>query len=221
MTMLRALLVTDLVCRCARAFQSRRIQLAVLGQTPHVHPTALTTALGIDEVAAAANSAGQTIGSHEGCPDVLLQAWPGASSWPARRRFVIGEVNDSRAPAVIANDLLGRREPLVYRLALLRFAPDDTATLSIARLRRAEETLGRWRFKMAGWHDRTAAPAPPSLESLQTALATDLDTPFVLTQMRRLESDLAVPSGAKFAAFAQLDHMLGLKLSRLVGKYRS
>jgi hypothetical protein len=43
-------------------------------------------------------------------------------------------------------------------------------------------------------------------------LTRQLDTRAVLTALHRLESDHAIPSGAKFQAFTPLDRVLGLEL---------
>jgi hypothetical protein len=110
-------------------------------------------------------------------------------------------------------------DPLALRLALLRFPHLDPAALSAARLRRADETLDRWRFKVASWKDippaRTGARA-----SLLDALVTGFDTATVLRQMHRMEVDHTIASGDKFTAFVELDQVLGLDLRRYVGYIR-
>ena len=70
-----------------------------------------------------------------------------AQSLPGRLR--IGALaTPAHAASVLAD--LRDYEPLAIRLALLRFPYPDEAILSTARLHHAEETLTRWRFKVAG-----------------------------------------------------------------------
>lgn len=115
--------------------------------------------------------------------------------------------------------VLADHDPAALRLALLHFRYADAAVVSAARLRRAEQTLGRWRFKVALWHDMPPAPAVPAIvEAARDALAADLDTPSVLRELHRLEIDQHTASGSKFATFAALDEVLGLDLEHLVGK---
>lgn len=109
----------------------------------------------------------------------------------------------------------------VLRLALLHFRPPEVAALSAARLHRADETLQRWRFKVALWHDTDPAPMPDAFAgAVEAALQDRLDTPEVLLRMHRLEIDLHLPSGSKFAAFMHADRVLGLDLGHLIGKLR-
>ncbi|CCH80150.1 conserved hypothetical protein [Nostocoides japonicum T1-X7] len=111
---------------------------------------------------------------------------------------------------------LDERDPLTLRLALLRTSYAVPAVLSAARLRRAEETLDRWRFKVAYWKDQPTAP-PQGIEDMRDALARDLDTATVLRMLHRLELDHGIPSGAKFATFVDLDRVLALDLRRRCG----
>jgi len=115
--------------------------------------------------------------------------------------------------------VLGEYDSLTLRLALLRFAPARPAALSVARLHRAQQTLERWRYKVALWADMpAAAPVDELLDAAHAVLEASLDTVTVLTQLHRLEVDPRVASGAKFATFARLDAILGLDLGHLVGK---
>lgn len=112
-------------------------------------------------------------------------------------------------------------DPLVLRLALLRFSPSEYATLTTARLHRAEETLQRWRFKVAGWANMPPAAMPREpADAMREALSTDLDTGTVLKLLHHMEVDLQLPSGSKFVTFMYLDQVLGLDLRHLVGKLR-
>ncbi|WP_284293631.1 hypothetical protein [Luteimicrobium album] len=93
--------------------------------------------------------------------------------------------------------------------------------LSVARLHRAEETSHRRRIKVAEWKDMPVAPPPTGLEVVVRELLGDrLDTAAVLTELHRLEVRHQLASGSKFAAFSQVDGLLGLDLCGLVGKLR-
>ena len=71
------------------------------------------------------------------------------------------------------------------------------------------------RFKVAGWKDAPVAP-PNGLDELHAVLTENLDTATALRLLHRLESDLHIASGAKFATFTDLDRILGLDLRRPV-----
>ncbi len=125
------------------------------------------------------------------------------------------------APVTLSVGLTARvvlqdHDPLAVRLALLRCRPDEPAPLSPARLHRAEETLGRWRFKVAGWWHLPRAE-PQDLGAVVEGLARDLDTSLALRTLQHLEADHGVPSGSKFTTFTLLDRVLGLDLGRLIG----
>jgi len=122
-----------------------------------------------------------------------------------------------KPPATEASlaDLLHDHEPRAIRLALLRFGHASTATLSGARLRRADETLYRWQYKVADWHDLPPTPAA-DLDAIRDAVANDLDSARALKLLHRLEVDPETPSGGKYATFCRADDILGLDLRHLV-----
>lgn len=67
----------------------------------------------------------------------------------------------------------------------------------------ADETLQRWRYKVALWADMP--PAPPVgilLDAAREALKANLDAATVPKELHRLEMDSQVASGSKFATFA-------------------
>ena len=119
------------------------------------------------------------------------------------------------------SSLLHDRDPLAVRLALLRVPPPVCVVLSKARLNRADETLQRWRFKVAGWERFRARPpsrheVPPGLASL----ISGCDMAATLTWLHRLEADPRRGSTEKYAAFTEADRVLALDLSLLVGRLR-
>lgn len=110
-------------------------------------------------------------------------------------------------------------DPLALRLALLRIPYGEPAVLTRARLHRADETLHRWRLKVAAWADMPSAPAAREpLDAARAALSADLDTRSVLTGLHHVEIDHDIASGSKFETFAHLDRVLALDLCRLIGQ---
>lgn len=109
-------------------------------------------------------------------------------------------------------------DPLAVKLALLRFPYSSPAVLSAARIRRAAQTLDRWRLKIAGWKDQpNAQPLGIQRCGRCSMLADDLDTDQILRAMHRLEMDHTVPSGAKYRTFIELDQALAIDLHRKCG----
>lgn len=104
---------------------------------------------------------------------------------------------------------------------LLRFPYSTPAVLTPARLHRAEETLRRWRYKVADWADMSSAPMPQQpVDAMRHALAADLDTGTVLKLLHRVEADLHLAAGSKFETFAYMDRVLSLDLCHSVGRRR-
>lgn len=83
--------------------------------------------------------------------------------------------------------LMEEHDPLALHLALLRFGYSTPPVLAPARRHRANETLQRWRYTVADW--------------------TEMRPAFKL--LHRVEVDLNLPSGSKFATFTHLDQALG------------
>lgn len=146
----------------------------------------------------------------------LAEVFPGL---PLPRTLRVGAVILPPSWDRPARTALADHDPAALRLALLHFRYSDTAVLSAARLHRAEQTLGRWRFKIALWHDMPPAPPIPGVvAAARAAFADDLDTPAVLRELHRLEIDQHAASGSKFTTFSSVDRVLGLDLTYLVGK---
>lgn len=144
--------------------------------------------------------------------------WDVSQVWSAARARRIGAVWGHRMDAAHLLELAGA-DQLVLRLALLRFHYLDSAELSVARVHRAEETLLRWRFKMAGWAERPPA-RPVDTQAVIARLIDDLDTGLALRFLHRVETDPQLASGTKFATFVALDRVLALDLAHQVGRLR-
>ncbi|MBB2891931.1 hypothetical protein [Flexivirga oryzae] len=155
------------------------------------------------------------VGPPGGVGTRVLVAPEGSRSRAGERVITIGRVQPDRWNAAQTH-WIDTHDPLAIRVALLRFRPGETAALSPARLRRAFETLERWRFKMSGWKDQPPAPAH-DLATFTAFLVDDLDTPCLLRAMHDLEMDHTVSSGAKYRTFRALDELLAVDLLRKCG----
>jgi hypothetical protein len=214
---LRVLLVADVLMRNLEDLHRRALLLSVVAD-PSADLLAAARALSIrdpftrtESSTAAAELLG---GSTQRTLIVRPRATSGRQPSPLPGRPL--EVGAVGAVPDLA-ELVRGPEVLSVRLALLRFRHDREVSISRARLHRAQETLQRWRSKVADWADMPSAPAPEDIEWPKNAL-DDLDTGAALTWLHRLEVDPRAPSGAKFEAFMVIDRVLALDLSHLVGR---
>lgn len=217
----RVLLVTDVLRRTVTELSGGEVLTTVIeSDSAEIRGGGIDTAarlLGIQEPSFRRTSPADTTAGPPVALTVTLER-AGPTDGAVRRTLRVAPVTPPRRGADLA-DVLDPHEPLSLRLALLRHPYSRPATLSVARLHRAEETLGRWRFKVAGWRDMPSAPGQ-GLAAMRDALTRDVDTGTVLRRLHRLEIDPGIPSGSKFATFVTLDHVLGLDLSRHFGKPR-
>jgi hypothetical protein len=108
-------------------------------------------------------------------------------------------------------------EPLAVRLTLMRHrywepAPGGAAAADT-------ETLARWRALVARWaRSPSGAMSREHVDAVTGALGNDLDTVTALRALDELAGDPEVPDGVKFETFAAADRLLGLDLTRDVGK---
>jgi hypothetical protein len=231
-TAVRVLLLADVLTRFAEFLQEWPVTVARVDH--EATPPAVTrwaTAIGVGERTLSATRASSVRSPAGMGPEpaastadltVLVTSDPGQGQGSSDRSIAVARAYlDGCADSCDVWGRGGDPDPLALRLALLRFASPETARLSHARLRRADETLRRWRLKVSDWHDMPSSAAPPdTAASIHRHLAARLDTRAVLTLLHRLEVDHAIPSGAKFAMFTAADHVLALDLSRLVGRVR-
>lgn len=105
------------------------------------------------------------------------------------------------------------------RLALLACPRREPLRLDEAALADAEDTLRRWRGSVATWATRPSGPIPdPVRQQLRAAWEDDLDVPAVLAVLRKVETSGTVPDGARFETYAYADRLLGLELTRDIGR---
>ncbi|MFF2993034.1 hypothetical protein ACFVTC_00415 [Streptomyces sp. NPDC057950] len=113
----------------------------------------------------------------------------------------------------------GTADPSLLRMILLAAPRRQSLDLAAADLDGARETLGRWREAVAGWATRPSKPVPEHVrQELRAAWEDDLDVPAVLEVLRRVEHAEDVPDGARFETYAYADRLLGLELTRDIGK---
>lgn len=220
-TALRLGLLADVLRRAIQEHLGCRAAVVVVpGPKPPRHTNSeLTRALMIEEPLAVVGSHDEAVEALAGPPDVVVTH--GARPITPPPPFVVGAQASALSEGGSVDAVLERcADPLAVRLALLRFPPTTPAALSLARLHRADETLQRWRFKVAGWADMPTGPSMGG-DSARRELLPGLDTGRILTLLHRVEIDPRIASGSKFASFARHDQVLGLDLCRIVlGRYR-
>lgn len=109
-------------------------------------------------------------------------------------------------------------DPAVLRLVLLSARRETPLRLDTDAVDEARETLTRWRHAVADWARRPSRPVPdPVRTRLRRAWENDLDTPAVLATLHAVETDPALPDGARFETYAYADRLLGLDLVRDIG----
>ncbi|GAB3917882.1 hypothetical protein GCM10027613_19030 [Microlunatus endophyticus] len=225
---MRLLLVADLLRRSIEGIRRRNTALVLL--TNDRPPTTRRSEQGIYlppggfQVKSAQLSTGSAevaMAFSSGSFDTIITSSRPADQLAGRRILRVGAVSSHAGSALheIVADLINE-DPLALKLALLRFHHESPAELSRARAHRAIETLQRWRFKVAGWHDMPRTKPAQQLLTMQRALATNLDSATVLNLMHRIETDPRQPSGYKYAAFRDIDRILALNLGYLIGKRR-
>ena len=106
-------------------------------------------------------------------------------------------------------------DALASRLLVLSCHHAHPVRFGEAELDLAEATLRRWRRDVAAWAHGPAAILPADLvHQARDMFADDLDTPAVLSLLRRVEHDPDLAVGAKFELFVDLDRILALDLVR-------
>lgn len=224
---LRLLLVADVLRRLVEDLQGGLARLVVIGSAAVPSAAAredAARALWIRPPLARTGLPVEAAALLGGPPNIVLApAVPGSAAAgapePGYTLRVATVIPPQGGMGLPPSGLPGGYDPLALRLALLRFPYPGPAVLTTARLHRAEETLWRWRLKVADWEDMPAAPMPQhSVDAMSAALVAGLDTVTVLTLLHRMEVDLHLASGSKFATFAHLDRVLALDLCHLVGR---
>jgi cysteinyl-tRNA synthetase len=118
-------------------------------------------------------------------------------------------MSKSSGNVVLLHDVIEKGfDPLAIRLCFLENKYRSQMDLTWNSIEAADETLKRWRNKMALWGTGTQITVDPEIE---LALNTDLDTSRAIIRLREIEkSDLA----DKGSIFRYADQVLGLDLDR-------
>jgi len=121
------------------------------------------------------------------------------------------KMSKSSGNVVLVSDIMARGiDPLALRLCFLENRYRSQMDLTWNSINAADETLKRWRSKMATWGQTTDISIDPEIES---AFNNDLDTPKVIIRLREIEkSELE----NKRELFLYADQVLGLDLDRPV-----
>jgi cysteinyl-tRNA synthetase len=119
------------------------------------------------------------------------------------------KMSKSSDNVVLVSDIVARGiDPLALRLCFLENRYRSQMDLTWNSINAADETLKRWRNKMASWGESSNV----SVDSeIQAAFNNDLDTPKVVLRLREIEkSNLE----NKRELFMYADQVLGLDLDR-------
>ena len=201
-TGLRVLLVADVLVR-ALEISGTPVWTVLTGTEERAELRARAAALGIrpfeDE---------RDTGSGLGEAQVLHVLGPDGAA-PDGVRVEVAQVEGETGPA----------EPSALRLALLAHPRGEALRLGETGIADAEENLRRWREAVANWATRPSGPIPdPVRQQLRAAWEDDLDVPAVLGVLRKVETSGTVPDGARFETYAYADRLLGLELTRDIGR---
>jgi cysteinyl-tRNA synthetase len=121
------------------------------------------------------------------------------------------KMSKSSGNVVLVSDIMARGiDPLALRLCFLENRYRSQMDLTWNSINAADETLKRWRSKMATWGQTTDISIDPEIES---AFNNDLDTPKVVIRLREIEKSNLED---KRAIFLYADQVLGLDLDRPV-----
>ena len=126
----------------------------------------------------------------------------------------------STGNVILLDDIVAAgHDPLALRLAFLEHRYRAQLNLTWATIGGADRTLARWRSAVAGWAESPSRPAPEPLRTeIAERFADDLDTAGALRLLRQAEKGGGIDPGAKFELFAAVDAVLGLDLTRDIGK---
>ena len=121
------------------------------------------------------------------------------------------KMSKSSGNVVLVSDIIARGiDPLALRLCFLENRYRSQMDLTWNSINAADETLKRWRSKMATWVQSTDISIDSEIE---TAFNNDLDTPKVIIRLREIEKSNLED---KRAIFLYADQVLGLDLDRPV-----
>jgi cysteinyl-tRNA synthetase len=119
------------------------------------------------------------------------------------------KMSKSSGNVVLLKDVVERGfDPLAIRLCFLENKYRSQMDLTWSSIEAADETLKRWRMKMAQWVVGTEITVDAEIEA---ALNTDLDTSRAIIRLREIEKSTLQNKGS---IFRYADQVLGLDLER-------
>jgi cysteinyl-tRNA synthetase len=119
------------------------------------------------------------------------------------------KMSKSSGNVVLLKDVTERGfDPLAIRLCFLENKYRSQMDLTWSSIEAADETLKRWRMKMAQWGVGTEITVDAEIEA---ALNTDLDTSSAIIRLREVEKSTLQNKGS---IFRYADQVLGLDLER-------
>jgi cysteinyl-tRNA synthetase len=123
------------------------------------------------------------------------------------------KMSKSSGNVVLLKDVMERGfDPLAIRLCFLENKYRSQIDLTWNSIEAADETLKRWRNKMAQWGTGTEVTVDPEIEA---AFNTDLDTSRAVMRLREIEKSELADKGS---VFRYADQVLGLDLGRPIIK---
>ena len=123
------------------------------------------------------------------------------------------KMSKSSGNVVLLKDVIERGfDPLAIRLCFLENKYRSQMDLTWNSIEAADETLKRWRNKMAQWGNGTEIKVDPEIEA---AFNTDLDTSRAVRRLREIEKSELADKGS---VFRYADQVLGLDLGRPIIK---
>ena len=123
------------------------------------------------------------------------------------------KMSKSSGNVVLLKDVIERGfDPLAIRLCFLENKYRSQMDLTWNSIEAADETLKRWRNKIAPWGTGTEITVDPEIEA---AFNTDLDTSRAVMRLREIEKSELADKGS---VFRYADQVLGLDLGRPIIK---
>jgi cysteinyl-tRNA synthetase len=123
------------------------------------------------------------------------------------------KMSKSSGNVVLLKDVIERGfDPLAIRLCFLENKYRSQMDLTWNSIEAADETLKRWRNKMAQWGTGTEITVDPEIEA---EFNTDLDTSRAVMRLREIEKSELADKGS---VFRYADQVLGLDLGRPIIK---
>jgi hypothetical protein len=218
-TLVRVLLVGDVVRRILEDLHDVQVMSAVLSDDPKIlerigpHMSTVRPPIGVFDSAAAARTA---LGRH---PDILIAPPHSAEDHPLYRIPAATTVVRVAPVHWVAPGLHCEPDPATVRYAFTQAPYEYELVLTNAMLDHSAAQLDRWRHRMSDWSRSVSRPIPPWWRThMIAALDNDLDLAAAAERMNRLEDSATVEPGAKFEAFAFLDRILAVDLARDLGR---